>query len=468
MAAPKALLFNPPTGNYIRDDRCQVPADAISSSLRAPIDLLYYATILQERGYECTLRDYPAEGAGREEHLADVARLRPSVVLASVTTPTLREDLRCIADAKAAVPAALTIAKGAHFVIADREAMEACPALDIAVRGEAESAVGEIADGVALENVLGITWRRGTEIVRNADRPQVRDLDFLPMPDRRLLRNDLYVRPDTGEPQTTILASRGCPKDCIFCLVKVVTGRPISQRSAKSIVDEVEACVRDFGIRNFYFRADTFTWYKPWVMEICDLIIGRGLDVHWVCNSRADTVNDAMLAKMKAAGCWMIGLGIESGSADILRRIKKGITLDEARSSARLIRKHGIRTYNFYIIGFPWDDERTIRETVDFAIELDSDFVEFHTAYPFLGTEYHDIATKEGLFAPASLHGADVMTSPARTRTLSAERLHELRAAALRRYYLRPSRILKTMRHIDSPKTFMNYARKGMRVLSGG
>ncbi|HTM68083.1 MAG TPA: radical SAM protein [Candidatus Binatia bacterium] len=467
MAAPRALLINPPTGNYIRDDRCQVPADAISSSLRAPIDLLYYATILQERGYACEVRDYPALGLGRDAWLADLARLRPAIVVASVTTPTLREDLRCIEDAKAAAPDCLTVAKGAHFVVADREAMESCPALDVAVRGEAESAVMEIADGARMEDVLGVTWRKDGAVVRNAPRPQVRDLDFLPKPDRRLLDNRLYVRPDSGRPQTTILASRGCPKDCIFCLVKVVTGRPISERSPKSIVDEVEACVRDHGIRDFYFRADTFTWHKAWVTEICDLILARGLDVHWVCNSRADTVNDAMLAKMKAAGCWMIGLGIESGSAEILRRIKKGITKDEARASARLIRKHGIRTYNFFIIGFPWDDEATIKETVDFAIELDSDFVEFHTAYPFLGTEYHDIAVKEGLFEPARLHGADVMTSPARTRTLSSGRLHELRLAALRRYYLRPSRILRTLRHVDSPAMLMNYARKGMRVLSG-
>ena len=465
--AARALLFNPPTGNYIRDDRCQVPADAISSSLRAPIDLLYYATILQERGYECVLRDYSAEGSGRDGYLADLERLRPAIVVASVTTPTLRDDLRCIEEAKERDPAVRTIAKGAHFVVADREVMAACPSLDIGIRNEAEKAIQEIADGMPLADVLGITWRRDGEIVRNADRPQIRDLDWLPVPDRRLLNNALYVRPDTGEPQTTVLTSHGCPKDCIFCLVKVVTGRPIGMRSPMSIVDEGESCVRGHGITNFYFRADTFTWYKPWVSEICDLIIARGLKVNWVCNSRADTMNDVMLAKMKAAGCWMIGLGIESGSAEILRRIKKGITLDEARNAARLIRKHGIRTYNFFILGFPWDDERTIRETVDFAIELDSDFVEFHTAYPFLGTEFHDIAAKEGLFEPARLQGTDVMTSPVRTRHLSAERLHQLRAAALRRYYLRPSRILKTLGYIDSPKMFMNYARKGMRVLAG-
>jgi radical SAM superfamily enzyme YgiQ (UPF0313 family) len=247
--------------------------------------------------------------------------------------------------------------------------------------------------------------------------------------------------------------------------VKVVTGRPISQRSPASIVAEIEACVRDFGIRNFYFRADTFTWHKPWVAEICDLIVEKGLDVRWVCNSRADTVNEEMLAKMKRAGCWMIGLGMESGSEEILRKILKGITLAEARNAARLIRKHGIKTYNFFIIGFPWDDERTIAETVDFAIELDSDFVEFHTAYPFPGTELAGLAEKYGLFEGDRVHGSDVMASPIRTLHLSTARLHELRRRAIRRYYLRPSYVIRTLRKIESPAVFGNYVRKGLKLL---
>lgn len=461
----RALLFNPPTGNYIRDDRCQVPADAISSSLRAPMDLLYYATILERHGYECLLRDYPGEGSAWQAYADDIERFRPDVLVASVTTPTLKDDLHCLTYAKERLGSVLTLAKGAHFVGRDQETMTACPALDIAIRNEAEKVFDEIFSGVSFETVAGITFRKDGAIVRNADRAQIRDLDWLPAPDRRLLKNSLYVRPDTGETQATILCARGCPKSCIFCLVKVVTGRPISQRSPESIVAEIETCVRDFGIRNFYFRADTFTWYKPWVMEICDLILARGLDVNWVCNSRADTVNSEMLAKMKQAGCWMIGLGVESGSAEVLVKIKKGITLDEARNAAKLIRKHGIRTYNFFIIGFPWDNEKTIRETVDFAIELDSDFVEFHTAYPFPGTELAEEADRLGLYEDAQVHGSDVMTSPMRTLYLSTARLHELRGRALRRYYLRPSYIMRTLGKIDSPKVFGNYVRKGMQLL---
>jgi len=426
---------------------------------------LYYATILQARGYECLLRDYPGEGAGWDAYAADIDGMRPDLLVASVTTPTLRQDLRCLTYAKERLPGIVTVAKGAHFVLKDREAMDACPALDVAVRGEAEKAIDEFASGTPLDGIRGITFRRGADIVRNPDRPQVRDLDWLPQPDRRLLDNTLYVRPDTGAPQATILCARGCPKSCIFCLVKVVTGRPISQRSPASIVAEIEHCVRVHGISDFYFRADTFTWYKPWVMEICQGILGKGLDVNWVCNSRADTVSDEMLAAMKRAGCWMIGLGIESGSEEVLRRIKKGITLDEARRAARLIRRHGIRTYNFFIIGFPWDDERTIKETVDFALELGSDFVEFHTAYPFPGTELAEVAERYGLYEDGSVHGSDVMTSPMRTLRLSAARVHELRRQAIRRYYLRPAAIGRMLRHIGSPKEFGNYVRKGYRLL---
>ncbi len=462
---PRALLFNPPSGNYIRDDRCQVPADAISSSLRAPMDLLYCATILENRGYRCRLVDYPGAGRGLEEYLRDLREFAPDLVLASVTTPTLPEDMRCLEAAKRLRPGALTIAKGAHFIVRDDEAMARYPQLDVAVRNELEKAVDEIAAGLPRAEIAGITWRDGRSVRRNPDRPQIRDLDWLPLPNRRLLDNSLYVRPDTNEKQATIVTSRGCPKSCTFCLVKVVTGRPIGRRSPRSIAAEIESCVRDFNITNFYFRADTFTWYHEWVSEICDLILARGLRVNWVSNSRADTLTDELLAKMRAAGCWMLGLGIESGSEEILRRIKKGITKDDARRAAELCRRNGIKTYNFFILGFPWDDERTVAETVDFAIELNSDFVEFHTAYPFPGTELDETAKNLGLFEAADIHGSDVMTSPMRTLHLSSERVGELRRQAIRRYYLRPSYVSRTLSGIRSPRVLANYVRKGIALL---
>ncbi len=461
----KALLINPPTGNYIRDDRCQVPAGSISSALRAPMDLLYYATILQENGCRCWLRDYPAEGLGTQDYLNDLLQFRPDILVVSATTPTLTSDLACISSAKSILPGVLTIAKGAHFVVDDLQSLEACPALDIVIRQEAEKAVEEIVRGRPLRDVLGISFREDGRLVRNPGRPRIADLDWLPLPDRRLLKNDLYVRPDTGEPQATILTARGCPMNCIFCLVKVVSGKVISQRSPRGIVEEIGRCVADFGIRNFYFRADTFTWNRDWVLEICDRIARAGLKINWVCNSRVNTMDEELLSRMKAAGCWMIGLGIESGSQAILDRIQKGITLDEARRAVKACRRQGIKTYNFYILGFPWDDEKSIQETLDLAIELDSDFVEFHAAYPFPGTEFHELALGMGLVDPGRIVGQDVMNSPVRTLHLDNARLGKLRRRAVRKYYLRPAYIYRTLCKVESPRMLLNYLRKGLSLL---
>jgi radical SAM superfamily enzyme YgiQ (UPF0313 family) len=460
----KALLINPPTGNYIRDDRCQVPVESISSALRAPMDLLYYATILQQHGVRCLLRDYPAEGMALDDFLTDIMEFRPDILIVSVTTPTLTGDLACIATAKKADPRLLTMAKGAHLAVDEIKVMEACAALDIAIRQEAEKAVEEIASGLPLREVQGITFREGSSIVRNPGRRQVIDLDWLPLPDRRLLKNELYVRPDTSERQATILAARGCPMNCIFCLVKVVTGQSISQRSPRSIVEEIGICVRDFSIRNFYFRADTFTWDRAWVIRICDLITAAGLKVNWVCNSRVNTLDEELLAKMKLAGCWMIGLGVESGSQMVLDKIKKGITVEAAKRAVRLCRRFGIKTYNFFVLGFPWDDENTIKDTLDLAIELDSDFVEFHSAYPFPGTEFHEMALAQGLVEPGRLVGQDVMSTPVRTLNLDNKRLQKLRRRATRKYYLRPAYLYKTLCRVESPKVLLNYLRKGVSL----
>lgn len=460
-----ALLINPPTGNYIRDDRCQVPAEAISSALRAPMDLLYYATILQNSGVRCLLRDYPAEGSGLEDYLSDLLEFQPDILIVSATTPTLTSDLACVTSAKKIKPAILTIAKGAHFAVDELRAMEACADLDVAIRHEAEKAVEEIVRGRPLRDVAGITFRDGERLIRNPGRPLIADLDWLPLPDRRLLNNDLYVRPDTGERQATVLTARGCPMNCIFCLVKVVSGKVIAKRSPGSIVDELKKCVSDFGISNFYFRADTFTWDRDWVLEICDRIREADLRISWVCNSRVNTLDDDLLRRMKDAGCWMIGLGVESGSQAILDKIQKGVTLAEVRQAAAVCRRQGVKTYNFFVLGFPWDDERTIEDTLKLAIELDSDFVEFHTAYPFPGTEFHELASSLDLVEPGRLIGQDVMTSPVRTLHLDNARLMALRRRAVRKYYLRPAYILRTLRRVESPMVLLNYLRKGLNVL---
>src|SRR3972149_9319127 len=126
------------------------------------------------------------------------------------------------------------------------------------------------------------------------------------------MKNHLYTRPDTSEPQATIQTSRGCPSQCIFCLSPLISGMKLRERSVGNIVAELEECVNKYHIRNFFFRADTFTLNKKSVIELCKEIIDSKFDIAWVANSRVNTIDEERLEWMKKAGCWLVAFGIES------------------------------------------------------------------------------------------------------------------------------------------------------------
>lgn len=462
----KALLINPPSGMYIRDDRCQVPVKGLSSGLRTPLDLAYMAAALEKEGIVCVIRDCPAESKTRQDLRKELEGGNFDMLIISVTTPTLYADLSVCDVAKEINPGILTVAKGAHFATEDKEAMERFKSLDVAIRGEYELAVQELGRNRPLEEILGITYRSNGIIRRNADRPFLENLDILPLPARHLLDNRLYIRPDTGEMMTSIQTNRGCPAKCCYCLVRTVSGSKILARSPESIAGEMEICKEKFGIKNFYFRADTFTWDKDWMIKVCRAIIDRKLNVNWVCNSRVDTIDEERLKWLKEAGCWMIGFGIESGDQGILNKMRKGTTLQQAITAVDLCRKFNIKTYLFWVLGLPWETEESIENTAKFAKRIKGDFAEFHIAYPFPGTDFYYTGLENNLFSKEDLCKGNVKSGIVRTFALSGERLQYYQKKITKDYYLSPARIFRLLKDVRSPRTLMNYFRKGFSVLS--
>lgn len=461
----KALLINPPTGLYVREDRCQSSvSDFTVSVARPPMDLMMMASNLEAQKVICWIKDYPMEGGDWAVFKRDFADFNPDMLVLSITTPTIKEDFLALDIAKGINPDVLTVAKGAHFSIHQGEILREYGNLDIIIKGECEMVIREIAAGASREGVLGISYRDKGRIITNSERPFLDDLDQLPFPARHLVKNELYVRPDTSEPMAVIETSRGCPYGCIFCLVKEVAGRNVRCRSPKAIVDEIEECVEKHGIRNFHFKSDTFTWNKPWVLELCREIDRRKLKVKWICNSRVDTLDHERLSWMKKTGCWAIGLGVESGNQQVLDKIKKGITLKQAEEAFALCRALGVRTYAYFIVGFPWDSEESINDSLSFALKLRPSFLDFFFPYPFPGTEMESIARGYNLIPDKAR--AKAYAEPAMdTLTLNKERLSVLRKNALKRFYLRPGYILSILFNIRSPGELLNYLNYGIKTL---
>lgn len=457
----KALLINPPTGKYMRDDRCQAPVESMTAQpARAPMDLAYMAAMLEQVGVICKIRDYPLENVSWGEFIHDLKKINPNFLIISTTTPTLDYDMKACKLAKEFNKGIVTMAKGAHIVENAEEVLKKYPELDIAIWGEYEFAVQEIAQK-AWSSVKGISYRKDKKIYRTSERPRLENLDKLPLPARHLLKNELYTAPDTGKPIAFILTGRGCPHRCIYCAVSVASGYKLHVRSVESVIKEIEQCYYKFGIRDFFFRSDTFTWYEDWVIKLCKEMVKRKLKIRWGTNSRVDTISEKRLYWMKKAGCYVIGFGIESGNQDMLNKMKKGATLDQARKAVKLCRKYKVKSYLLFMFGLPWETKETAEDTIRFAKELNGDFADFNIAYPLPGTEFYEIAKKRKLFK-GSLTGYDYGTPLVKSYTLSTKELIEIRKKSIREFYFRPKYIIKTLLGIRSPQVFFAYLRQGV------
>jgi anaerobic magnesium-protoporphyrin IX monomethyl ester cyclase len=307
----------PPTGKYIREDRCQTPIKNLKTvALRVPIDLLYATGAFEAAGCDCRVDDYPGEDIGWADLESRLREFKPHYLIMSITTPSLDEDMEAAALAKRVDPSIITIAKGAHFNTLDVSSLEKYPALDVVLRGEIEETCMALGRGEPLDSVAGISRRENGKIIRNPDRGFTQDLDAIPFPSRHLANNALYFRPDTGELQTTIITNRGCPFHCVYCLANQTAGVKNRYRSVENVIAEIKECVEKHNIRNFLFRSDLFTQNKRWVIRLCQAILDEGLDIEWACNSRVDTITAEALTWMKKAGCWIIAFGVESGDQE--------------------------------------------------------------------------------------------------------------------------------------------------------
>ena len=323
----------------------------------------------------------------------------------------------------------------------------------------------EILEGTPDNEILGICYRENFQPVKNDKRPFIDNLDILPFPARHLVDNSIYRRPDNGKVQAVIKVARGCPFHCFFCLATPVSGTKVRTRSPENIVAELKECVEKYNIKNFLFWSDIFNFNREWTLELCQKIIESGLKITWSSNTRADTMDDEMAKMMYKSGCRLVSIGVESGSQKMLDNIGKKITLDDIRNTVKILKKNKIKIYNYFVIGLPWETEETVEETIKFAIELDSNFISFYTATPLPGTKYFAYAMLNKL-VEGNLDFRSAYYEPVvRSEHLSKERIFELHKQAVKRFYLRPKFILKTLLSLRSFAEVKNYFIAGMNLL---
>lgn len=464
----KVFLIYAPSPKMNRTARCQQPVkELIVLPPLPPTDLMYCASVAEKKGATCIIKDYSVTNGTLEDLKKDLAQIKPDILLVNIADTTFETDIQAFSVAKSIDTNILTVATGAHFITESKPVLKKYEFTDVIIKGEPEIPFGEIVEGKDFSQIKGLTFRKNSEIIENENAPFLENLDELPLPARNLTDNDLYIRPDTGEKQAIIRVEAGCPNNCFFCLATKVSGAKARYRSAESIISEIKECKSKYEIKNFVFWSDLFTADKGKILELCEKISAENLDINWSANSRVDTIDEELLSAMKKSGCSLISLGIESGSQKILDKIGKRITKQQAENAVKLIKQKGLKVFAYFVIGLPWETENDIMETIDFAIKLDPDYVNFYTATALTGSRFFDYIKENNLGSPTD---KDFYKNPyyypcVPTHHVSKEKIKELHKLAVKKFYLRPSYIFKKLREIKNFTQLKNYFSAGMSII---
>lgn len=387
----KTLLLNPPSfENFDGGASSRWPATREIESYWYPVWLAYPAAMIPES----RVLDAPPHGVSPQETV-EIAQDYDFVVLFT-STPGFQSDVRLAELIKAAKPEIKIAFVGPHVTIQPEASLNASTAIDFVTHREFDYSVVEFASRMPLDQIKGISYRQDGQIVHTEPRPQIEDLDALPwvMP---IYKRDLditrYNVPFLLYPYISFYTTRGCPAKCTFCLwPQTFDGHKWRQRSVDDVAREVEQALQLFpNVREIFFDDDTFTIGKERVLALCERF--KPLNFTWSCTSRVH-VDLETLQAMKAAGCRLFIVGFESGNPQILKNIKKGATVEQARQFVKNCKQVGIAIHGDFIVGLPGETKETIAETLNFAKELDCETIQVSIAHAFPGTEFYDYATR--------------------------------------------------------------------------
>ena len=379
----KIVLLNPPYFyKVVREGRCQHET-AIWDSIYPPLSLATLASFLRDR-HDVIIIDAIAEGMDLAALLKALEARKPDFVIASISTPTIHEDLRVLKQVRERSGARIAIF-GVHATYFSQELIQE-PYIDYVLLNDPESAAVQIASGVE-EGLEGVVYRnKNGQVIRTPSGPG-RAASFR-IPAWDLVDLSKYKIPIKGKKYVLVITARSCPFNCSFCVVPYYSGRAVRYREIPEVIDELKSV--SAYVEDVFFHTDLFTFKKDYVLKLCEAMIREKLNLHWICNSRVDTFDEEMAEAMKKAGCWMVSFGIESGSQKVLDLCGKKITLAESRAAVAAARAKGLLTIGHFVLGFPGETEETLRQTLRFSREINPDFVEFYIATPFPGSRLFD------------------------------------------------------------------------------
>ncbi len=417
-----------------------------------PVGTLMVAAVLQRAGH--FVKFINGAFLTHDQLLREVEQFSPDFVGIYATTFGWNKARKTAADLRKRIGNHCFICAGGPYPIAVRERCleDACPELDAVVTGEGELTALEIVErlsvGRGLDDVPGVAWRDGRRIVLNRPRPLITDLDSLPFPARELLGDAGRYIPPPGtyrkKPVAVMLTSRGCNRHCIYCFqLDKQRKSGIRYRSVGNVLEEIEHCIRS-GYREIKFLDDTFAADYGRALEIAQEIRNRRLPLTWFASACVNQVDRRLLQAFHDAGCWAVLFGAESGVQKNLNTIRKGTTLEQIRTAVRAAQDAGLRVSTPFMFGIPGETYEEGLATIDFAVKLNPDMANFHAITPFPGTYLYDNLERFGSIS-GDLTDFTYQGAAFIPKTMTREDIQKLRQTAFRRFYLRPSFMLKKL-----------------------
>lgn len=426
-----------------------------------PLGIAWLASILQKEGHEVKVIDGSCGSMvfnyGFDDLSRDIIDFKPDVVGIGTAMALIELTNKTLELIKEINPNIITIV-GGPIVSSDPEFVLKISNTDYYITGEADKTlpdvIRKIRDKKEVNGSEGTIWVEG-KVVKSIRPKQIADVNKLPFPARHLLNMRIY-RPSPANyrrlPATGMITSRGCPFNCIYCS-KPVHGRSFRPHSAGQVVAEMEQLVCKYNIKDFQIFDDTFTADPKRIEKVCQSIIKKKLDIGWTCMTRIDRISVDLLKLMKKAGCFEIGIGIESGSDRILKLIRKKTTTQMVRNAIEIAKKAKMDVRGFFQIGFPTETKEEIEQTIRFASELELDIAQIMIATPFPGTDMWIMAKKEGKintedwstftkYAPKGM--------PFSSKLMSDEELANYYKKAYKSFYLRPAFVIRHISKIRS------------------
>jgi anaerobic magnesium-protoporphyrin IX monomethyl ester cyclase len=442
------LLINPPLINgvaFTRQGRCQEREDVLGTT-KPPYTLALTASLLREAGCDVRLMDATAERLSMAEVVARLDRDRfvPTLIIFPSTTPTLDADVGAIGQLKQRYGAPM-FCFGPHASTAPALSMDRAAQVDGMFVGEPEDAILQLAllDSTdRLGEVSSLTWRLGSTVMPHRAHGSFSRFSSTPYPAWDLVALDRYALPLVNKRYVIVETSRGCPYTCDFCVAPIHQGHKFRERSAKSLVDEIERTHRELGVDFFYLWGDTVTLNVKSFTAFCDELIARNLPIQWFGNARADNLTDpAFVHRLKRSGCWMLALGIESESDEVRKDMVKRLERQKIQAAFKNMRDAGIRSFAFFIFGYPGETPLTMDHTIDYAIALDPDFANFYPAVPYPGTALYEKCLRDSLLPAEAMHDWSKMEYSyylLRGNGLDDRIVMDAINRAKRRFFLRP------------------------------